>query len=344
MNTHGSELQQRPRRAWGSRVAPFGALALTLTVTACDVEWGGIDVKVHEPQYARQETVLVADTATLPPLVMPTGPLVFHVRRTSPAGDADLRGVAELHEGRLEPLGPRLAERAQEYIDEFTTRYLQADQPYVLYRDGARVGTFWVRSPWVQGSGECVTLGADGRVDLHPRLDTLSEFLAWAPGSRPEAEEYRVPELRANMGELAQVLAQRGINRSRPAGGWRLRVPDDLRALNVGTGSVGFAATFMVGDTLAASPPPDSAGMAFEVADFDPSRGYFPLYFEAEWYGPGSKRALRWIDAADLVGDTTREFVVRAHGDRESWYEVIGLEDGSRAVLWSSRRPVCEAR
>jgi len=303
-----------------------------------------MDVRVYEPQYVRQETTLVADTATLPPLVMPSGPLVFHVRRTSGVGDADMRAVAEVVEGGLEPVGPKLAERAQEYIDAFSERYLRPDRPYTLYRDGARVGTFWVRSSWVQGSGLCSTLGADGQIELRPRLDTLSEFLAWEPGVRQEREPFGPPEYRPNMAELAQVLAQRGISRVRATGSWRLRPPDDLRALNVGTGPVGFAATFMVGDSLAAVAPPDSAGMAFVVADFDPSSGYFPLFFSAEWYGPGGKRALRWLDAADLVGDSAREYVLRAYGDQESWYEVVGPQDGQREVLWSSRRPVCEAR
>jgi hypothetical protein len=107
---------------------------------------------------------------------------------------------------------------------------------------------------------------------------------------------------------------------------------------------VGLAATFMTRDSLAEGVPADSAGMAFLVADFDPARGYFPLFFEAEWYGPGSKRVLRWVDAADIVGDTVSEWVVQAYGDEESWYELVGSVRGSREIIWSSRRPVCEAR
>lgn len=322
------------------------SLAFPLTLMACDVEWGGVQVEVHEPVFVRQETAAVADTARLLPLVMPSGPLLFHVRRTSRAGDATLRVVGEIVDTTLLAAGPRREERAQEYIEEFTADYLSPDQSYLLVRGGVRVGTFYVRAPRVGGAGLCTTLEAVGRIELRPRLDTLSEFLAWAPGVRVVGglgrEEFVAPEQRANMAELAQVLAQRGVNRLRED--WFLGGPDDLRALSVGSGPVALAATFMTRDSLAAVPPADSAGMAFLVADFDPARGYFPLFFEAEWYGPGSKRALRWVDAADVVGDTLPEWVVQAYGDEESWYELIGSVGGNREVIWSGRRPVCEAR
>lgn len=342
MNKHHRILSPRRRRGRRALALAF-ALALPLSVLACDVEWGGIEVRVHEPVYERPETTTVADTVRLPPLVMPTGPVVFHVRRTSVAGDAELRAIAEVSDSALIEIGPRRAERAEEYIEEFGERYLDRDRPYILFRDGARVGTFYVRAPWVDGTGLCAVLGADGRVELRPRLDTLSEFLAWTPGMREASASYSAPEYRDNMPELAQVLARDGIRRAGYPSEWRLGVPSDLRALDVGRGPVGFAATFMVGDTLAASPPSDSAGMAFMVTDFDSGRGYFPLFFAAEWYGPGGKRALRWVDAADVVGDTAREYVLQAYGDRQSWYEVVGLLEGERSVVWSSRRPVCEA-
>jgi hypothetical protein len=340
MNELGSS--SRRRRARCLRATRSASLAVSLTLMACDVEWGGVQVAVHEPVFVRQETLAVADTARLPPLVMPSGPLLFHVRRTSRAGDATLRVVGEFADTTLLPAGPQREERAREYIAKFTADYLRPDQSYVMFRGGARVGTFYVRAPRVEGSGLCARLEAEGRIELRPRLDTLSEFLAWAPGVREGFEDYVAPEQRANMAELAQVLAQRGVNRLRED--WFLGGPDDLRAVNVGSGPVALAATFMTRDSLAEGTPADSAGMAFLVADFDPARGYFPLFFEAEWYGPGSKRALRWVDAANIVGDTLSEWVAQAYGDEESWYELIGSVGGSREVIWTSRRSVCEAR
>ena len=70
----------------------------------------------------------------------------------------------------------------------------------------------------------------------------------------------------------------------------------------------------------------------------------FPLFFEASWYGPGQKRALRWIDAVDVTGDGTVEYLLQAFGDSGSWFEVVARADTAMAVVWSSRRPICEAQ
>ncbi len=146
------------------------------------------------------------------------------------------------------------------------------------------------------------------------------------------------------MPTLAGVLARLGVQEREVSGAWRFGSPADLRALDVSAGPRGFAATFMVGDTLGVGSPPESAGTVFMVADFDPSRGYFPLYFDAEWYSPGQKRALRWLDVVDLLEAEGSEWLVRAYGDAYAWYEVLGVRDAGRGVLWSGRRPVCEAQ
>jgi hypothetical protein len=208
------------------------------------------------------------------------------------------------------------------------------------------VGTFYVGAPAVAGSGLCLELRAEGHLELRPPADTLSEFLAWSPGARAGDDTLAVPVYRSDMLSLSQVLARLGVREREIPGVWRFRAPADLRALRVGTGSRGFAATFVVRDSLGAGSPADSAGSVFIVADYDPSRGYFPIYFDAAWYGPGQKRALRWLDAVDLSGDADLEWLLRAYGDAGTWYELIGrraLGDTVRTVLWSGRRPLCEA-
>jgi hypothetical protein len=115
-----------------------------------------------------------------------------------------------------------------------------------------------------------------------------------------------------------------------------------LRALQIGDGALGFAATLAVRDSLGVGSPPDSAGAVFVVADYAPTLGYFPIYFDALWYAPGQKRALRWVDAADLVGDSSQEWLLQAYGDVGSWYELLGSRDTTMAMIWSSRRPLCE--
>lgn len=334
---------QRVRAA--RTIVPLLALA---ALSGCDnVEWGGISVELREPAYEMADTGAAADSlAEPPPLAMPTGPLLFHVRRTDETGRAVIEPVVELTAGELRPVGPLRAERAPEYVDEFIARYYGADQAYTLFRGNARVGTFYVGAPVVGGSGVCLELVAEGHVEFRARADTLSEFLAWSPGVRAGDDTLAVPAYRSDMLSLSQVLARLGVREREIQGVWRFRAPADLRALRVGTGSRGFAATFVVGDSLGAGSPADSAGSVFIVADYDPSRGYFPIYFDAAWYGPGQKRALRWLAAVDLAGGTELEWLLRAYGDAGTWYELVGrraLRDTVRTVLWSSRRPLCEA-
>ncbi len=100
----------------------------------------------------------------------------------------------------------------------------------------------------------------------------------------------------------------------------------------------------MVNDSLDVGSPADSAGAVFILTDYAPAVGYFPILFHASWYAPGQKRALRWIDAVDVLGGPEREWLLRAYGDAGSWYELAGPQGESGAILWSSRRPVCEAR
>ncbi len=347
MNKASSTLIQRAANLRGR----IGKLLLTtaplvLLLAGCDVQWGGIQVKAGEPEYERPAALKARpDTlGELPPLAMPTGPVLFHVRRADASGRAIIEPVTELSEGELVPVGPQSSERAEEYAAGFLERYYQPNQAYVLLREGSRVGTFYVGLPDVSGSGICLTLRAEGQLELRPRADTLSEFLAWPVGTRSGADSLQAPAYRDDMTTLSPVLARRGVNEAGIEGRWRFQRPTDIRALQVGTGRLGFAATFMVGDSLGPGSPVDSAGMVFLVADYAPAIGYFPLYFDAAWYAPGQKRALRWIDAIDVEGDAAPEWLLRAYGDAGAWYELVERRDTSRAITWSSRRPICETR
>ena len=317
-----------------------------MSFAACEVEWGGIQVQAGEPEYEKPASLDAApdSVARLEPLAMPTGPILFHVRRVDATGRGSIEPIAELVGGELQPVGPQRSERADEYTAAFVDRYYETDQAYLLFRDQSRVGTFYVTGPDVVGSGICAVIGAQGQLELRPQTDTLSEFLAWPVGIRPSGGSLVVPGSREDMIGLSQVLARRGVTDAGVPGAWRWQEPADFRALNVGTGQLGFAATYIVGDSLGSGSPEDSAGMVFVVADYSPAVGYFPLYTVAAWYGPGDKRALRWLDSVDLLGDEETEWLLRAYGDAGSWYEVVGEANGDTAVVWSSRKPICDAR
>ena len=323
------------------------ALTFAAVLAGCDnVQWGGIQVSITKPTAEREFPKRSEATDTMPeppPVALPTGPVVFHVRRLDPAGRATIEPVAELVGGELVTVGADRIERSDEYAGRFNQRFYSPGVGYTLFRGGTRAGTFVVSAPIEGEASVCPRLRAAGQIELIPRANALAEFLAWPPGVRVGRDSLSRPVFRSEMNELAEVLVRRGVQQRAVAGEWRFGSAANLRPLAVGTGSRGFAATFMIGDSLAEGPPADSAGMAFIVADYDPLRGYFPLYFDAAWYRPGEKRALRWIDAVDLTGDARDEWLLRAHGDVLSWYEVIGRGDMAPTVVWSSRTPACEA-
>ncbi len=331
-----------------SVVAVACTLSASALLGACDnVQWGGAELAVNEPEFEAAETAEpeVGDTATeVAGPVLPFGPVLFHVERLDRSGRATIEAVAEVSGGELRSLEPRRADQAAEYAADFAARYYRPDRSYTLSIGRARVGSFIVTAPIEATSPVCPRLRASGQLELRPEADTMTEFLAWPPGVRSGRDPLMLPTYRSDMRQLAPVLAERGIRGLGIQARWRIRVPADIRAVRVGRRALGFAATFLVADSLAEGPPADSAGMVFVVADYAPARGYSNLYVDAMQYGPGQKRALRWLDAIDLVSDSTPEWVVRAYGDAAAWYEVVGRRDGTLAVLWSSRRPVCEAQ
>ncbi len=346
MNKVSASLLQRHGHGCSRFLHAPVAAVVSLLVSGCDVQWGGVQVEVGEPEFERQVVAEAPEDTTTEAMTiaMPAGPVLFHVRRTDLAGNATIEPVGELSVDGLRPVGPQRAEHAEEYVSRFVADYYEPDRAYTLFRDGFRVGTLRVRSSAVSGSGLCLYLRAEGIIELRAPADTMSEFHAWPAGTRMGPDSIVSPDLRDDMVAMSQVLARRSVTERQVEGTWRFQAPTDFRALRIGSGRFGFAATFMVRDVLGSGSPTDSAGMAFLVADYNRAVGYFPIYVDVGWYGSGEKRALRWIDAADLLGDSEPEWLLQAFGDAGSWYEVVARVDTTMAQVWSSRRPICEAR
>ena len=283
MNKRSRTLLEQPRHLGQRRAVALVFIAFAALAGCDNVEWGGIQVDVKAAVFERPDSLgPPPDSLVEPrPLEMPAAPVLFHVRRSDDNGGATIEPVAETLAGELKPVGPQRAERAAEYVAEFIARYYQRDRTYTLFRDATRVGTFYVGAPAVTGAGLCLELRAEGRIELRPPADTLSEFLAFASGVRTGGDSLVTPRTRADMRSLAQVLARRSVQEAGMEGAWRIRASADLRALHVGKGSYGFAASFMVRDSLAVGAPADSAGSVLIVADYAPAIGYFPLYFDA---------------------------------------------------------------
>jgi hypothetical protein len=214
MNKVSTLREQRRAGLVGSRLlASSLSVLVSLLLTACKVEWGGVQVEAGEPHYERPAaTEASGDTVSERlEVALPSGPLLFHVLREGVAGDATIEPVAELTSEGLKLVGPQRAEHADEYVSRFLDRYYGVDQAYVLFRAGSRVGTFYTRAPAVSGSGLCLRLSAEGIVELRPAADTMSEFYAWRAGTRSGADSIAAPAYRDDMRAMAQVLARQGV-------------------------------------------------------------------------------------------------------------------------------------
>lgn len=318
------------------------AACLSLGVVACDVEWGGARLTiVKAPERAR--TAETADTAegevAIEPLRLPEGPVLFRVWRVDAGARAEPIVAAGAALGAIAPPAP---DRWGEYAEAFRARYYVPGSELALYRDGVRVGTFRLEAAGSDSLGSCPALVAEGRVELSPAAVNLSEFIAAEKGLYAPGEGFRIPDLRPEARELAAVLADRLLRQRRWDDAWRPRTAQEVRAVWLGEGPPGFAATFLRGDSLAIGSASAEAAALFLVADYDRTLGYVPRHAEYQRYAEGDKRAPRWVDRFDADGDDQLEWIVLALGSRTRWYEVYDVTGTSWRSIWSGRQPLCE--
>lgn len=318
------------------------AAALALAVAGCDAEWGGASVRiVRAPE--REQAPEPADTLEpgIEPIRLPDGPVLFRVWRTT---DGRARAEAMLVAGTaFAEVGPAAPERWSEYARAFDSAYYAAGAELAVYRDGARVGTFRVEAPIVDSLGSCPALVAEGTIELSPAAVNVLEFVGAEEGRFPLGEGYRAPDLRPEARELAAVLAERLLRQRGWDDAWRPRQAQEVRAVWLGEGPPGFAATFLRGDSLAILPADSAAAALFLVASYDRSLGYVPVHAEYQRYAEGEKRAPRWIDRFDADGDGQLEWILLAFGSRTRWYEVYDGSGSAWRRSWSGRQPLCEA-
>lgn len=274
------------------------------------------------------------------PIRLPDAPVLFRVWRTA---DGRARAEPMLVAGAAHAeVGPAAPERWTEYARAFDARYYQPGGELALYRDGARVGTFRVERPVADSLGSCPALVAEGAVELSPAATNVSEFVGAEKGLFPPGAGFRLPDLRPEARELAAVLAERLLRQRGWDDVWRPRHVQELRAVWLGEGPPGFAATFLRGDSLAVLPAASEAAALFLVADYDRSQGYVPVHVEHQRYAEGEKRAPRWMDRFDTDGDGQLEWILLAFGSRTRWHEVYDGSGRNWSRSWSGRRPLCE--
>lgn len=310
-----------------SRASAAALLNLILLAGCDNVHWGGADVVIvpPPPRIAPEE----APAAQPGTERLPEGPILYHVRPNSD-GTAILTPVAEIDGTTLRPI--RAASDWDAFNDRFIAEHLREGAEFTLFRRGARAGSLFIQSVQPPDGAACAPLPrASGIVELTAAASQAPEFLALARMHAPQVSHQPAstfePDQRMRL--LAPILAEQLI-RSRRAmlpNDWQ-RAAAQIQPFPLPNGEVGFAATFLVGDTL--GPGLDDSGQAtFFIAVPNQSAGFDTVYVHFVDYESSRKAAPRVVDFLDWNRDGRTDLLLQVYGTQETWFEAVG-HDGQR--------------
>ncbi len=320
------------------RAALAGVLILTVA-TGCDnVSWGGASIAIVRPprQSGTPVTTRRASDEPRGPLVMPTGPVLYHVRVEG--GTGRLEPIAEIVSDSLRALQPGQSSTA--FADAFIGEHMREGAEFVLFHSGGRVGSFLVQAAGLEGGSACRPLPtATGVLELGPAAQGVTEFVAMSRADAPQdIGRANPPAVTRTMSVLGPILAER-MMRSRRAGlpsDWQ-RAYAQVRPFPIeGLDNPAFTATFLVGDTLGLGL--DDVGYSLFFVAEPVTAGYDTLYVSYRPYPETGKQAPRVIDYLDWNRDGRPELLLRVYGTTDSWLEALGrTRDGRWRRIWEDR-------
>jgi hypothetical protein len=307
--------------------AVCAAAALILTgLTGCEkVQWGGAEVRVVKPPPPEGAAAATPTAADQTDLGLPRGTVLFHVVRA--AGQDRIVPVAEVSGDSLRTLARPAGVSPQAYEQRFRQAVLPPNAQFVLFRRGARVGTFTLGGPG--GLTSCgVPLGI-GQATTVAAAAADQEFLAFRKGLEPDVVgEFSPPQIDGPIRRYAPLVAERQVLAAglpRP-GSWT-GAQRDLQALDlVRGGNPEMATTFLSGDNLAVGAGDKEGWSVFYVAAYEQRTGYNPIYSEVTDYRRAAKRAPKAVDYLNWNGRGGNELLIQVFGPSDAWYEVISAD------------------
>jgi hypothetical protein len=320
-----------------SRNARAALGLIVILLAGCDnVSFGGADVAVVPPPPRATAQPEGIQEAGVEPL--PTNPVLFYVART--ADGAYMTPVGEIHGDSLAPI--RSVGDPETYAGRFVAEFMREGGEFTLFSRGRRAGTFIVHGTTMPQVPSCPLLPvATGAVELSGGV-AATEFLALARADAPAIPaRMPPPETTGRMRAIvAPILAER-IMRARSAqlpASWPRATAQVLAFPAMNLPDPGFAATFLVGDTL--GPGLNNEGHAvFFIAVPTPSQtGYDTVYVNFRNYPETGKSAPRVIDYLDWSRDDQPELLLQVYGVNDTWFEAIGRgSDGAWRRIFRDR-------
>lgn len=336
-----------PTSTAASRVPGPAALALAAAaaLAGCDVAWGGASVELEDP--APADTAAEGEASGPAPLPdLPEGPLLY-VARLDSAGGARAVPAARLSGGGLTamdwPGDPPSA-----WVDRFDSTFQRPGAELPLMAHGGRAGSLVLDDRRTPAGGGCPPVA--GGEALLPAGQGAPEF-AFASSPRDTAGGHdlvRGPtSTTSRIRTFAPILAERILGEAGVEQTFLARQADLSAVAMPGDTAPGMAATFLIRDSLTATPPPSGTSTSlFFLARFDRSEGYVPVWTRIRRYESGEgKEALAhlgWISAGGRPLHLVRR--VTPEGVRLAAFRVDGgAGAGELAWVEPDRCPALEA-
>jgi hypothetical protein len=306
-----------------ARAIQAAALLILTAATGCEkVQWGGAEVRIVKPPPPAGAAAAAPSLTDQTDLGLPRGNVLFHVVRSQ--GQDLIVPVAEISGDSMRTLQRPAGVSPQAYEQRFRQAVLPANGEFVLFRRGARVGTFSLT-----GNGGLTTCGvptAVGQATTVAAAAADQEFLAFRKGLEPDVVgEFSPPQVAGPIVRYAPLVAERLVLQSglpRP-GSWP-HAQRDLQAIDlIRGGTPEMATTFLSGDDLKPGPADKDGWSVFYVASYEQRTGYNPLYSEVTDYRKGPKRAPKAVDYLNWNGKGGNELLVQVFGATDAWYEVV---------------------
>lgn len=326
-------MRVQPARA----VCALSALILTALGGCEKVQWGGAEVRVVKPPPPEGAAQTTPSPTEQTDLGLPRGTVLFHVVRSQ--GHDRIVPVAEVSGDSLRSLARPAGVSPQAYEQRFRDAVMPANGQFVLFRRGARVGTFTLAQPGAVTS--CGVPTGVGQAATVAAAAADQEFLAFRKGLEPDVVgEFSPPQVDGPIRRYAPLVTERLVltNGLPRPGSWP-RAQRDLQALDlVRGGNVEMATTYLSGDNLAVGPGDKEGWSVFYVAAYEQRTGYNPIYSEVSDYRRVPKRAPKAVDYLNWNGKGGNELLIQVFGPTDSWYEALTADRGGRwAKVWEGK-------
>ncbi|MEJ2678514.1 MAG: hypothetical protein P8174_05480 [Gemmatimonadota bacterium] len=304
------------------RITPLAALLIVTLATGCDnVHWGGFQVTIVRPAPKGGK---LATAAAAPGERLPEGPLLYYVRVDSTGRRGVIRPVGEIQGNGLRALRPS---DPSVYEPAFISQHFEAGARYILFRRGQQSGTLTVDSAGNAPPDACRPLPHGiGDVQLD-RNTEAREFLALIQPrtATPRATVPQPPTVDRRRRVVAPILANHLLDARHATlpTNWSHALAQITPFPIAGSDDDAFAATFLVGDTLA--PGFDDVGESlFFIAVPHAQVGYDTVFVRFADYARTGKSAPRVIDYLDWNHNGQPDLLLDVYTTHRSHFMAVG--------------------